>query len=113
MTVLISSILDHSCSPNCGVTFSGNKITVTAFQNLKNLEAARISYLDHTLPTHTRQEKLMEDYYFQCQCQKCVNTHHRHENRKKNNIFNVLDDNDEDCNNNYVKLNNKRNKVKR
>ena len=56
----------------------------------------------------------MEDYYFQCKCQKCVNTHHRHDNRKKNNIFNVLNDNDDDCNNNnYVKLNNKRNKGKR
>ena len=112
--LLICSILDHSCSPNCGVTFSGNKITVTAFQNLKNLEEARISYLDHTLPTQTRKEKLFEDYYFHCQCQKCTNTHHRHENRKKNNIYSVLDNDENDCNNNNsVKLNNKRNKGKR
>ena len=55
MTLYILSILDHSCQPNCVVSFSGPAVTVTTFTGVKTLEEARISYLDPKLPTKTRQ----------------------------------------------------------
>ena len=77
-----SSIMDHSCEPNCGVSFSGNRITVTALQNIKSIDDVKISYLDSSLPTETRQEKLFEDYFFHCQCQKCAHTNNGHKRNK-------------------------------
>ena len=72
----VSSILDHSCQPNCVVSFSGPAVTVTTFTGISSLEEARISYLDPKLPTKTRQQKLLDNYYFLCGCPKCLHSHH-------------------------------------
>lgn len=76
MIFLIFSILDHSCQPNCVVSFSGPAVTVTTFTRIGSLGEARISYLDPKLPTKTRQQKLLDNYYFLCGCSKCVHSHH-------------------------------------
>jgi len=69
------SILDHSCQPNCMVSFSGNRLTVTAASQLGCLEEAFISYLNPSLPINIRQSKLYNNYFFKCLCQKCMHSH--------------------------------------
>jgi len=69
------SILDHSCQPNCMVSFHGCNLTVTAATNISGLDSAFISYLDPSLPVTTRQNKLFNNYFFRCLCSKCVHSH--------------------------------------
>lgn len=90
------SVLDHSCQPNCVVSFKGNRLTVTATQNFTSLDDARICYLNPKLPTQLRQEKLYNNYFFRCQCLKCVHSHYKP---------------GQDCNNNNKNL--KKHKAKR
>ena len=84
------SVLDHSCQPNCVVTFSGNRLTVNTVQKISSLSEARISYLNPSLPTQLRQHKLLDNYYFSCICPKCSHSHHKgakldnHKNCSKN-----------------------------
>ena len=84
------SVLDHSCQPNCLVTFSGPRLTVSTMQKIPSLAEARISYLNPKLPTQLRQQKLLENYYFSCICPKCSHSHHKgtkvdnHKNCSKN-----------------------------
>ena len=62
--VCIVSILDHSCQPNCVVSFSGPRLTVRAVAAVARLGEARISYLDPQLNTAARQARLLDNYYF-------------------------------------------------
>ena len=48
------SILDHSCQPNCVVSFSGPLLTVRALAPLNSLDEAFISYVDPGLPGPVR-----------------------------------------------------------
>lgn len=68
------SILDHSCQPTASVTFSGRQLTVTANRPLASLNQAFISYCDPSLPSSVRREKLLENYFFLCECSKCVHS---------------------------------------
>jgi len=79
------SILDHSCQPNCVVSFNGNKLSVSAIGNVSSLEEARISYLNPKLPTKARQDKLYDSYFFNCLCQKCNHSHHKRDRDSNNN----------------------------
>ena len=84
------SVLDHSCQPNCQVTFSGKRLTVSTLQKISSLGEARISYLNPKLPTQLRQQKLLDNYYFTCICPKCSHSQHKgakldhHKNCNKN-----------------------------
>eukprot|EP00092_Neocalanus_flemingeri_P092733 GFUD01117774.1.p1 GENE.GFUD01117774.1~~GFUD01117774.1.p1 ORF type:complete len:232 (+),score=61.38 GFUD01117774.1:112-807(+) len=69
------SILDHSCQPNCMVSFHGNSLSVTAASHISLLEEAFISYLNPSLPANIRQSKLYNNYFFKCICTKCVHSH--------------------------------------
>ena len=57
------------------VSFDGNSLTVTAAGQISRLEESFISYLNPTLPTHLRQSKLYNNYFFKCICSKCVHSH--------------------------------------
>ena len=65
------SIMDHSCSPNALVSFHGRLLTVTALEEVEELDDVRISYTDSSSPASVRRERLMEDYFFLCECTKC------------------------------------------
>ena len=71
------SVLDHSCQPNCQVSFSGPRLTVSTLQQISSLGEARISYLNPKLSTKLRQQKLLENYYFTCLCPKCSHSQHK------------------------------------
>lgn len=68
---LSASALNHSCSPNSVVTFSGSKIFVKAIRDLEQ-EEPLISYCELLETVDKRQEFLSKTYYFLCKCSKCI-----------------------------------------
>lgn len=71
---LASSILDHSCNPNAVATFDGKTIYIRANQDLPCLDwnQIRISYIDLMKTPYDRQTELLQNYYFLCQCDRCM-----------------------------------------
>ncbi|XP_063392698.1 histone-lysine N-methyltransferase SMYD3 [Cydia fagiglandana] len=71
---LASSIVDHSCNPNAVATFEGKTINLRALTDLPCLDwdQIRISYIDLMYTPYERQTDLLENYYFLCQCERCL-----------------------------------------
>ena len=83
-----ASVIDHSCCPNAHVVFEGKHIFVRALQDFDNHKCSqpdckfqthldmgaevKISYIDVMDHTLMRRKKLLEQYYFTCQCQRCL-----------------------------------------
>ncbi|KAI9285148.1 hypothetical protein BC943DRAFT_324588 [Umbelopsis sp. AD052] len=66
--------LNHSCWPNCAITFEGKTAVLRTIGHVEESEELCISYIDVMEPYETRQERLSEQYYFKCQCTLCVLT---------------------------------------
>ncbi|CAB3221678.1 unnamed protein product [Arctia plantaginis] len=71
---LASSILDHSCNPNAVATFDGKTINIRAIRDMPCLDwnQIRISYIDLMKTPYDRQTELLQNYYFLCQCDRCM-----------------------------------------
>ncbi|KAJ0180950.1 hypothetical protein K1T71_003035 [Dendrolimus kikuchii] len=71
---LASSIVDHSCNPNAVVTFDGKTISIRAIRDMTCLDwnQIRISYIDLMKTPYERQTELLNNYYFLCQCDRCM-----------------------------------------
>ncbi|XP_053602088.1 histone-lysine N-methyltransferase SMYD3 [Plodia interpunctella] len=71
---LASSIVDHSCDPNAVATFDGKTINIRALRDMPCLDwnQIRISYIDLMQTPYERQRELLENYYFLCQCDRCM-----------------------------------------
>ncbi|XP_030024541.2 histone-lysine N-methyltransferase ASHR1 isoform X1 [Manduca sexta] len=69
-----SSIIDHSCDPNAVVAFDGKTINIRAIQDMPTLDwkQIRISYIDLMKTPYDRQTELLKNYYFLCQCHRCM-----------------------------------------
>lgn len=70
------SIMNHSCKPNACVRFENQKhIVVRALEDMecRDFSQIYISYIDIMEHTKRRQDHLMKNYYFLCQCQRCLN----------------------------------------
>ena len=71
------SIMNHSCKPNACVRFENQKnIVVRALEDMESRDFSQIyiSYIDVMETTQRRQSHLMKNYYFLCQCPRCLNT---------------------------------------
>lgn len=72
------ALLNHSCDPNCVVTYAFNEATLQYEQYFRCLRAVREgeelchSYLDPMATTDDRRERLQSTYCFLCTCPKCV-----------------------------------------
>lgn len=66
--------IDHSCSPNCVIIFNGINLTVRTLEKLSNQNEARLSYINLLNTKEDRQDMLLKQYYFKCQCSRCVDT---------------------------------------
>lgn len=71
---LASSILDHSCQPNAVASFDGKTINIRAIQDMPCLDwnQMRISYIDLMKTPYDRQTELLHNYYFLCECHRCL-----------------------------------------
>ncbi|KAH8861775.1 SET and MYND domain-containing protein 5 [Schistosoma japonicum] len=70
------SRINHSCSPNAVIRFSGvnSQLSVVALTAIQEGEEVTISYLDDCLQSrsrHTRRKYLSSNYLFWCDCPKC------------------------------------------
>lgn len=65
------SLINHDCDPNCIPLFDGRRLCVRTLRRIKKDEELTTAYVDPTYPTAWRQTKLLEDYFFICDCKKC------------------------------------------
>lgn len=65
------AILNHSCDPNCILTYEGSKQIITTIRPVGEGEELFHSYTDICQPTAVRQESLLKTYGFQCDCGRC------------------------------------------
>ena len=69
---LDATIYNHSCFPTCHTLFNGIRLTIRTIGEQSNDEWT-INYIDLLEPYSIRQEFLRENYYFTCQCKRCLN----------------------------------------
>ncbi|XP_056423149.1 histone-lysine N-methyltransferase SMYD3 isoform X2 [Hyla sarda] len=66
------SLLNHSCDPNCVITFEGTRLHLRAVKEIPQGEELTISYIDVMMPSHMRQMQFQRQYCFTCDCNRCV-----------------------------------------
>uniref|UniRef100_A0A667WUW3 [histone H3]-lysine(4) N-trimethyltransferase n=1 Tax=Myripristis murdjan TaxID=586833 RepID=A0A667WUW3_9TELE len=66
------ALMNHSCSPNVIVTYKGTVAEVRAVQEINPGEEIFNSYIDLLYPTEDRNERLLDSYFFTCQCKECT-----------------------------------------
>ena len=72
-TVLIPEIskINHSCDPNCVISFEGPNAFITAIKDIKQDSEITISYIPLPMSLLKRNVQLKLQYYFSCQCPLC------------------------------------------
>ena len=70
--------MDHSCSPNATVVFRGRELMVMVEREMRDVEEARISYVNTMMDTQTRQDQLSQHWFFTCQCSLCSDPKYRY-----------------------------------
>ena len=65
------AILNHSCDPNCILTYDGSKQIIKTIEPVSEGEELFHSYTDICRPTTVRQEFLLNTYDFRCECTRC------------------------------------------
>jgi len=65
------SLFNHSCAPNCVVSFEGDSATVRTTRLVVEGEELCISYVDEALPRQARRAQLHRQWRFHCECGKC------------------------------------------
>ncbi|XP_050389653.2 histone-lysine N-methyltransferase SMYD3 [Patella vulgata] len=68
------SQIDHSCQPNAVAIFSGKTVQIRAVAEIPDVapEKLSLSYIDQLRPSAERIDELEEQYYFTCQCSRCL-----------------------------------------
>ena len=66
-----SALLNHSCTPNAAIIFSGSRLTLRSLAAIPAKSELLISYVDTTNPTSARQSELRSRYFFHCTCSSC------------------------------------------
>ncbi|KAF1393002.1 hypothetical protein PFLUV_G00033880 [Perca fluviatilis] len=66
------ALMNHSCSPNVIVTYKGTVAEVRAVQEINPGDEIFNSYIDLLYPTEDRKERLLDSYFFTCQCTECT-----------------------------------------
>lgn len=69
------SCYDHSCRPTIGISFHGIEMTFRSLEldlDLKDLTKAFVSYTELAQSKFKRKKELKEKYYFDCQCDRCL-----------------------------------------
>jgi hypothetical protein len=67
------STINHSCAPNCEVTYiEDNHVVVFASRPIQPGEQLHIAYVNTDMESIERRTALLEDYGFDCTCNRCV-----------------------------------------
>ncbi|KAM9176800.1 SET and MYND domain-containing protein 4 [Mergus octosetaceus] len=69
----VLSLLNHSCSPNISVSFSGTAATVRASQPISSGQEIFHCYGPHRCRMKVAErQQLLSQYFFECRCQACL-----------------------------------------
>ncbi len=68
----LSARLNHSCSPNAYMVFSGPSLHIRSLLLIPANAELTISYIDSTLPRALRLAELSTRYFFACHCPLCI-----------------------------------------
>ncbi|XP_035198762.1 SET and MYND domain-containing protein 4 isoform X2 [Oxyura jamaicensis] len=69
----VLSLLNHSCSPNISVSFSGTAATVRASQPISSGQEIFHCYGPHRCRMRVAErQQLLSQYFFECRCQACL-----------------------------------------
>mmetsp|Transcript_20709 Transcript_20709/g.52431 ORF Transcript_20709/g.52431 Transcript_20709/m.52431 type:complete len:449 (-) Transcript_20709:13-1359(-) len=66
-----ASLFNHSCRPNCCIVVHGRRISVRVISPIRKGEELTVTYIDTSLPVHTRQKRLLKGKFFLCDCVRC------------------------------------------
>lgn len=67
------SLFNHSCSPNCVVTFNGIEMNIITVKEIDVNDEMTIPYVDIGLPKEQRKKDLQSHFFFDCNCYICLN----------------------------------------
>ncbi|RIA92052.1 hypothetical protein C1645_765986 [Glomus cerebriforme] len=65
------SLINHSCRPNCIVTFEKSKMMIRCIESIMKDQEITINYTDLSQPGEERRKELRDRYFFLCQCELC------------------------------------------
>lgn len=64
-------MMNHSCTPNCVILFSGNELIVKCIEEIKSGDELFISYTETATSYEIRKADLQKRYFFKCDCPRC------------------------------------------
>ena len=67
-----SNFINHSCDPNAVVIYKGRKQYLYALKDIPEQGEVTISYCDYIKPFYDRYRFLLENYFFECDCKRCM-----------------------------------------
>jgi hypothetical protein len=67
-----ASLINHSCSPNVIVQFTGTTMHIIAIAHIAEGDEILSSYVDPMTQVQVRREMLQERYAFLCECSRCL-----------------------------------------
>jgi hypothetical protein len=68
----LAAVLNHSCTPNCVLVYSGTTVTIRTIEPVAAGAELFHSYVDVTHGVEERRAHLSEVYGFECACSRCV-----------------------------------------
>ncbi|KAJ3069097.1 Histone-lysine N-methyltransferase EZA1 [Podochytrium sp. JEL0797] len=68
----LASFFNHSCDPSCETVQFPNHLMFKTRRRIEAGEELTISYIDSNVPLTNRRFALQQDYFFECQCVRCV-----------------------------------------
>ncbi|KAI7897657.1 uncharacterized protein BX663DRAFT_533712 [Cokeromyces recurvatus] len=76
-TYPIASLFNHSCHPNAVVMFEGALACIRAIEDIQPGTEITIPYIDPAHSRKYRQTLLHQKYFFDCQCERCLENANR------------------------------------
>eukprot|EP00899_Mesostigma_viride_P022154 jgi/Mesvir1/3122/Mv05562-RA.1 len=70
----IAALLNHSCDPSAILLFDGVQGVLHALKDIAVGDEVCISYVELAASTPSRRKELAEQYFFTCNCLRCVDT---------------------------------------
>lgn len=69
----VASFFNHSCKPNCIVSFTGPTLCVHSIEEVGAGQELTIAYIELYAPRAWRRQQLLEGKGFECGCDRCLN----------------------------------------
>ncbi|RDL38590.1 SET protein [Venustampulla echinocandica] len=80
------ALANHSCMPNGFIMFDGRCVSIIALNPIKKDDNIFITYVDPTQSRDTRRAELRNRYFFDCNCEKCMDDENPYEIFRKTRV---------------------------